>query len=161
MKEKQWGIVLIIVGILITITSISVKIYKDVINECINCSYMIYTIIWFIAGLITVLGFLLRRSDELEKIIAESNLKLNKEFKEAKKKEREKEKFQEFLKDFNESEKEVIEILHTYEGIRPNELEKRVSFSKESLNKVLKSLEKRKILTLMDTKKLYLLKFSK
>jgi len=161
MKEKQWGIVLIIVGIFITIVSIIVKLYRDVLNECDGCSYMIYTIIWFIAGFIIVIGFLLFRSDELDNMISESKLKLNKEFEEIKNKEREKENFQKFLMDFNKSEKEVIEILHTYEGISQNVLEKKVSYSNDILKKSLKSLEKREIITIMDSKKIYLLRLSK
>jgi len=160
MKQKQLGSILIFAGILITIISIFVKIYRDVLNKCINCSYGIYILIWFIAGFMTVIGLLLRRSDELENIIAESKLKLNNEFKEAKKKEREKEDFQVFMTDFTRSEREIIEILHTYEGITLSELEEKAGVSNKKLARTLENLEKRKIITIMDSK-IYLLKLSK
>jgi len=161
MKAKTWGIVMIFLGIIITFISIIVKLYRDVLNECVDCSYMWYTFIWLFAGLIVGTGFLLQRSDELDKILKESQLKINKELIDVKKKERSKDHFQEFLKDFDKKQRDVIEILHTYEGIKQRELENKISFSKDRLPKVLKDLETVEVISIMNSKKIYLVKLSK
>ncbi len=161
MKERQLGTLLVIIAILMTAISILVKLYRDVLNSCISCSYLVYTIIWFISGLILVTGLMLRRSGEIGRIIAESSLKMNREFEEAKKKEREKERFQDFLKDFSKEERDVIELLHTHEGMTLDELGKKSGLSGQFLGKTIKHLQKKEIVAIIDKKKAYLLKFSR
>jgi hypothetical protein len=160
MNEKKLGIGLIVAGLLIVVISIFVKIYNDSVNGCNGCSWMVYFFFWLFGGFVVVLGLLLFRTDELDKHLAESSIKMNDEFKKTKEFERQKEGFQDFLKDFNKNEKEIIEILHTYEGITFKQLEKKVTFSKEKMNSVLKTLEKKEILSVMDSKKVYLTKLS-
>jgi uncharacterized membrane protein len=157
MKEKIWGSVLIFAGIIIMIISFVLKIFRD---ECTNCSLLPYVLVWFLASIMTAAGLLLRRSDELDKILASSQLKMNEQLMEAKRKEREKESFQEFLSDFSGPEKALVETVHTYEGITLADLEKRVGLAKNTFRKTLQDLERRQIISIMDDKA-YLRKMSK
>ena len=161
MNEKKLGISFVVFGIMIVVVSIFVKMYNDMVYGCYDCSWMVYFIFWLFGGFIVVVGLLLYRTDELDKHLAESDIKMNEEFKKTKEYERQKEGFQEFLKDFTKNEQEIIEILHTYEGISLKQLEKKVSFAKEKMNSVLKTLEKREILSVMNSRKVYLTKLSK
>jgi len=159
MKPRSWGIVLIIIAVLLNVFSGFVKIILDMRCNC-SSSYMVYTLIWLLGGIIAVFGFLLLRSGEVQNHVKESHLKLNKELLEAKLKERKKSAFIEFVKDFNKDETEVIEVVHTYEGITRTELEGKVNLSKAVLDRILKKLEKDGIVSDMDSK-VYLRRMSK
>jgi len=168
MKEKTWGTWLIILGILGAVIGGTVKIIVDYQIRtdnvvCTDCmSYMTYMIIWFICGLIVAVGVLLRRSEDLQERIKESQLKINKEFKKTKREARKKEEFQKFLEDYSKDEVEVIEFLHTYEGIKLQVLQERVSFSKAKLRRILNKLEENNTVTMMpNSQKLYLSRMSK
>jgi len=150
MDESRWGKLLMFTGVIITIVSAGVKIAID--YECVGCSYLPYMIIWFIAGSMVAVGFLLWRSKELHETIKESQLKINKEFIKAKEKERAKEEFVKFLDGFKKDEIEVIEFLHTFEGIQKAELGKKVSISTAKLEKILQKLEKDDVISMMGEK---------
>jgi uncharacterized membrane protein len=161
MKEKGWGTVLVVIAALTTTVSILVKLYMEVLKSCASCTYLPYMIVWFICGLMLAAGLMMRRSGEIDRVIAESSLKMNRELEEAKKKERQKEEFQKFLEGFSGPEKNLIELLHTYEGITLKELEKKAGLSKEVFHKTFKSLQGKEIVALMDREKAYLLRMSK
>lgn len=160
MEEKNLGLVLMVTSVLVVLASSMVKIYADS-QRGSSSSYMPYMIIWLICGIGISVGFLLRRSKEIEKHIAESSLKADKEFVEAKRKEQEKDAFKEFLKGFDEKEKAVIEYLHTYEGRTLKQMAKDISYPEDELKKVLNKLEKDRVIAVMPDKKMYLLRFSR
>jgi uncharacterized membrane protein len=161
MKPKSIGIALAALGIAMTAISAAVKIYIDTVTRCIGCSYMPYLIIWLFSGLIVSVGVLLMRSGELEQDIAESKLRINKEFEEAKRKERERDGFQEFIRDFVGEEKQVIELLHTYEGITLGDLATRSGLPEEKLQRTMKSLERKEIAKILESGKIYLTRMSR
>jgi len=154
MKPKTWGIILIIIAVLLNLITALVKIIIELRCQC-STSFMVYTFIWFLGGLIAVGGFMLFRSGDVAKHVAESQRKMNEDLKKAKIKEREKDHFKEFLKGFSKQETEVIEYVHTYEGLTMNDLAGKVGLSRATLEKILKKLEKRGTVSVMDGK-LYL-----
>lgn len=157
-KDKRLGLVLIVFGVLIVLFSSSIKIlffqYSSLFSSML---------IWFVAGIITALGFMLRRSDEAQKMIEESRLKVNDEFKKAKKKEREKDEFVEFLSRFSKDEIEIIEQVHTYEGISKDSLVGQVVLSKSRFDKAFRRLINDKVISVHSeckTEKIYLNRIS-
>ncbi len=179
LNDKQLGLVLIIIGILIVIPGTVLKIYEGVQVQanfdnplCTNdpnCKSSLsglfpVAIFWFIGAIILSYGFLLRRSDELDEAIKSSDLKINEEFKKAKKKAREKDSFIKFQKGFTEDEIDIINIIHTKEGITEKQLEKRVSIPNNKFKSILNNLEKKGFIEKMvdnNTFKLYLKKLNK
>lgn len=158
-KEKRLGLILIIVGVLIVLFSSTIKIIFFSRSSLFSSM-----VIWFVAGILVATGFMLRRSDEAQKMVEESQLKINEEFKNAKKRERQKDEFIEFLSQFSKEEVEVIEYVHTYEGIMQSKLEKNVSMNKKEFGTIIRKLEKKDIIALMpsgSTNKIFLKKISR
>jgi len=146
MNEKKLGTLLMFSSIVIALTSSVIKM------AVLDIVFWPFALVWLVCGVMIATGFLLYRSNELEEHIKESQLMINKEFLKAKEKERAKDEFVKFLDGFKKDEIEVIEFLHTFEGISVKQLEDKVSFSKVKLDKILKNLEKDEVISVMGEK---------
>jgi hypothetical protein len=153
MNEKKLGNYLLISAALLVLISASAKIY---FFTKASLGYGPFVMLWFIAGLMAAAGFIMR-SSELERHIGESQLKVSKELKEAKEKERKKETFTKFLEKYSDKERQVIEFLHTYEGSTVDSVRRNFDFT---VDKIITRLEDEKVVEVLPSGKIYLKKLS-
>ena len=161
MNQKQIGIILICIGLLISLLAYGVKAKEDYYidqltmrlnNTCIledgyclhddrNWSY--YIISWLIGGALMILGAYLVFFDQTYRLLARQQEEFTKEVKEAK----EKDTFHAYLAGFTPDEQQIIKAIHEQEGIRQSTLRFRTGLSKSMLSLVISSLEKRDVVT--------------
>lgn len=150
MDHKVLGKLLIYLGIIIGIATIVLR------NIFFRYSgYGLYSAIALLCAGLIVTGMLMRRTD-VEDAIKESSLKINEEFKKAKKKTRSNQEFQDFLDRFEGDEKQVIEYLHTYEGATLKQMKQDLGLDPTV---TLQKLVKKKVVTVIGSKH-YLSRFS-
>jgi len=165
MNQKQIGLILIIIGIILAIAVYSVKMKDDtLINKVIqeqngSCylsdgtclhddrDFTPYIVGWIIAAALVILGIYLEFFDRAQEILMRQNREVSLALKDAKKKDSEKETFNAFLSGFNDDEKNVLKAIREQDGILQSTLRFRTGMSKTSLSLLLKSLEERDIIS--------------
>lgn len=161
MNKKQVGILLIIIGILLSGLTYSMKVREDnSINAIIliqggSCylpdgtclhedrSYLPYIFGWIISSAIILLGVYLIFFDKTEKILEKSRQDFKEEVKSSKKAK----EFDAFLSGFNAEEQIVLKAVNDNEGILQSTLRYKTGISKTGLSLLLKSLEDREIIS--------------
>ena len=161
MNQKQIGIMLIIIGVIIAGFTFIAKIREDKQIETIitlqggSCylpdgtclhedrDYTLYIIGFVVSAAILVLGIYLIFFNRTEKMIEKQATELKKELSESKKIK----EFDAFLSGFTDDEKKVVEAVHNQEGILQSTLRYKTGMSKTGLSLLLKSLEERGIIT--------------
>lgn len=165
MNQKQIGIILIIIGILLAIFVYYSKIREDKnIDEIImaqggSCylpdgtclhedrDYTIYIIGGILSGALILLGLYLLIFDKTQQTLAKQHLEVSHALKEAKRNEKSKDEFNAFLSGFKEDEQKILKAIREQEGIQQSTLRFRTGMSKASLSLMLKSLEERQIIS--------------
>jgi DNA-binding MarR family transcriptional regulator len=164
MDSKKIGIILIISAVIIASIVYIIKLREDaainlIIEERDSCflddgtclhaerDYTPYIVVWLVALSTCLIGIYLIFLDKTQKTLAEQQIKLASALNKAKKQEKEKDEFKAFLAGFNEDEQNVIRAIREQEGIQQSTLRFRTGMSKTSLSLMLKSLEKRDIIT--------------
>jgi uncharacterized membrane protein len=173
MNQRQIGIILIIISILLSILVISNKMnqetfIQDYFKEEGTCFTDDGTCLHnqqsnnFILGIIItlsliILGLYLIFFDKTQKVL----LKQHKEVSSAIKQSKEEEKFKAFLAGFSKKEKKVLEIIKEQEGIKQSTLRYKTETSKTALSLMLKDFEEKGYIHRKEdkkTKRIYLKK---
>ena len=157
MNQKQIGIILIVIGILVASSVFYMKYNEDVyINKIIveqggSCylpdgtclheerSIFPYVIGWIISAAIIMLGIYLVLFDKTQKLMVEQNEKISTALKDATKKD----EFTAFISAFPEDEQKLLKAIKEQDGITQATLRYRTGISKTSVSLILKSLEAR------------------
>lgn len=160
MNQKQIGIILIILGIIISGFVYVAKVREDRNIDAIitiqggSCylpdgtclhedrSYALYIIGWVISAALIILGSYLIFFNRTEQILEKQATELKHEIKESKKTK----EFDAFLAGFNADEQNVIKAINAQEGIQQSTLRYKTGMSKTGLSLLLKSLEERDII---------------
>jgi len=161
MNQKQIGIILIIVGILMTLfvytareredNNIKLIMQNSANNSCFledgTCLHKQNTHAFLLGGVLSIslilFGIYLSFVDKTQKVLAEHQVKVSSALKEAKKDD----KFNAFLSGFNEDSQKVLKAIKEQDGIKQSTLRFRTGISKSSLSLVLKELENKKIIS--------------
>ena len=160
MNQKQIGIIIAIIGILLVVFVYMNKVREDqYIKEimkqsngscfledgtCLHAdrTFTIYIIGGSLAASMVILGIYLIFFDRTQTVLAEHQVKISSALKEATKKD----EFTAFLSGFNKDEQEVIRAVKEQEGIHQSTLRYKTGMSKTSLSLTLQSLEERDII---------------
>lgn len=160
MNQKQIGIILIILGILLSIFVQVAKSNEDFYikqlmlendscflddGTCLHADRNItaYVIGWVISGIMVSLGIYLFFFDKTQKQLEQSTIIVSEALKEAKKQEKQKDEFSAFLTGFSSDEQKVLKAIKEQDGIKQSTLRYRTDISKTTLSLMLKSLEER------------------
>lgn len=163
MNQKRIGIIVIIIGIVLSGFTLIIKNREDLhINSyiedkgtcflpdgtCLHAQRDLTIYFGFLlsAGLI-ILGLYLIFFDKTQKVLAEHQIKVSNALEEASKRERDNAKFDAFLGGFKEDEKTILKAIKEQDGILQSTLRYRTGMSKTSLSLTLKSLEEREIIS--------------
>jgi uncharacterized membrane protein len=154
MNQRQIGIILIIVGIILAGIIYSIKAREDTyINSLIdergscfladgtclhNRDMLAYTIGWIFSASIFLLGIYL---------LSEQNLMISDALLETKRLEKEKSGFSAFLSGFSDDEQAVLKAIKEQDGILQSTLRYRTGMSKSTLSLMLNSFEGRGLIT--------------
>jgi len=163
MNQKQIGIIIIIVGILLgTFVYTSkvkedsyIKLFVDANGSCFledgTCLHNRVLTRFILGGILSaaliILGTYLVFFDKTQKVLAEHQIKVSSALKEAKEQEKEKDEFQAFLAGFNQDEKNILKAIKEQDGIKQSTLRYRTGISKSTLSLLLKSLEEKEIIS--------------
>ena len=164
MNQKQIGIIIIIIGIVLAGVVLLLKnredglIYQYIDEKCTcyltdgSClhedrNYVPYIIGWAISASMFLLGLYLAFVDKSNDLLAEQNIKVLEALRDAKKQEKEKDEFKAYLSGFSDEEQLIIKAIKEQEGIKQSTLRFRTGLSKTSLSLMLKNLEQRDIIT--------------
>jgi uncharacterized membrane protein len=163
MNQKQIGIILIVIGILMSIFVFYVKVENEqhialLVSETGTCflkdgtcmhnqGQILYILGWVLSASIIILGIYLIFFDKTQKVLAEHQVKVSRALEEAKKQDKEKDEFKAFLSGFNEDEQKILLAIREQEGIQQSTLRFKIGMSKTSLSLLLKSLEDRGIIS--------------
>ena len=164
MNQKQIGIIVLIIGLMLAGFVYVVKVREDnhinlLIKDQGSCflpdgtclhgdrDYMIYVFGWVISFGLVILGIYLIFFDKTQQVLAENQKKVVGALKDAKKVEKEKDEFKAFLSGFSQEEKSVLSAIHAQDGIKQSTLRYKTGISKSSLSLLLKSLEERRLIT--------------
>ena len=156
MENKKIGILLIIIGIILTLSFFSIKITenkvtKQIIQEKGTCflddgtclheeeNNFFYILGWTITAILISLGIYLILFEKSQKEII-STLKEQKEIK------THKEKFDILLKGLDDDEKKIITAIKEQDGITQQTLRIRADMHKSKLSIVLNGLEKKNLI---------------
>ena len=163
MNQKQIGIVLVIIGILVGVLTYSAKINEDrniasiIIAQGGSCylpdgtclhedrSYALYIFGGILAASLIILGLYLVFFEKTQQTLEKQRKEFAEEVKEAKKTK----EFDAFLEGFTDDEKKVINAVHSQEGIQQSTLRYKTGMSKAGLSILLKNLEEREIISRM------------
>jgi len=165
MNQKQIGIILIIIGILLAgfvyFTKAREDAYIDLFMEqnngtcyledgtCLHDSQplALYLLGGILSAALILLGVYLVFFDKTQKKLAQQHLEVSSALKEAKEKENEKDEFKAFLAGFTTEEQKVIKAIKEQDGIKQSTLRFRTGMSKTGLSLLLKSLEQKEIIS--------------
>ena len=165
MNQKQIGIVILILGLLVGVLVISAKIREDrQVNAFIaqqggSCyladgtclhedrSYTFYFAGGSIAVALLMLGAYLMFFDRAQIMLAEQHLQVSTALRDANIRDTEDSRWNTFLKGFNEDERKVLSAVKDQDGIQQSTLRFRSGVSKSSLSLMLKSFEKKGIIS--------------
>lgn len=160
MNQKQLGLTLILIGILLAMFIYFAKEREDYYVKHIidnqggicyledgTCLHDREYTMYFFGGIlnaaIIILGFYLIFFSRSQDIL----MKQHKEVAEALKEAKEKDEFQAYVAGFSEEEQKVLKAVHEQEGIQQSTLRYRTGIAKTSLSLLLKSLEERGVIT--------------
>lgn len=160
MNQKQIGIILVILGIVLAIFVQISKTNEDFYikqlmlenqscflddGTCLHADRNItaYVVGWVLSGIMVSLGLYLFFFDKTQKQLEESTLIVSEALKEAKKQEKQKDEFSAFLSGFSEDEQKILKAIKEQDGIKQSTLRYRTDMSKTTLSLMLKSLEER------------------
>jgi len=160
MNQKQIGIIILIIGLVLALVVLFVKLQEDkliesVIAEKDSCylddgtclhedrNYTLYILGWVLSSGLILLGLYLLIFDSTQKKLAEQQEKVSSALQEASKKD----EFKAFLAGFNEEEQKILSAIKEQDGILQSTLRYRTGISKTNLSLLLKSLEERGIIS--------------
>jgi len=163
MNQRQIGILIIIVGVILAGVVYTIKVKEDkaiklVINETGSCylsdgtclhedrDYVPYIIGFTLSAALLILGLYLMMFDKTQQRLAENQIKIAEALHGAKIADKEKDEFKAFISGFTEDEQKIIKAVKEQEGIKQSTLRFRTGLSKSTLSLLLKSLEERDII---------------
>ncbi len=173
--NKQIGIILVIIGLVLTILTSLAKekedFYIDTLIEendgvcvlendyCLHQDRKLggYIVGWVMGGSTIILGLYLLLFDKSHQQFTQQQEKFTKELKEAKKKD----EFAAYVAGFSEDEQSVLKAIKEQDGIKQSTLRFRTGISKATLSLMLKQLEEKKVISRKvsgKTKEVYLQK---
>jgi uncharacterized membrane protein len=163
MNQKQIGIIVIAVGVLLIVFTLLIKAHDDAqINMITEKTGTCYTKegvclheqarnIFLLGGVLSaaliILGAYLIFFDKTQKVLAEHQVKVSSALKEFKKQEGDKERFSAFLGGFTPEEQNVLKAIKEQDGILQSTLRYRTGMSKTTLSLMLKDLEEKEIIS--------------
>ncbi|MFH1456219.1 MAG: MarR family transcriptional regulator [archaeon] len=165
MNQKQIGIIIIILGVLLASFVIMEKQKEDsyinlIIQEQGGSCYLddgtclhddrSYTTFIFgtaLALALIIFGIYLAFFDKTQKTLAKHQIDLASALKETKQQDVEKSKFEAFLSGFSDEEQKVLKAVKEQEGIKQATLRYKTGMSKTSLSLLLKRLEEKEIVS--------------
>lgn len=157
MNQKQIGIILIVIGILLASSVFYIKYKEDaytnkiIIEQGGSCylpdgtclheerALFPYILGWIISAAVIMLGVYLILFDKTQKLMVEQHEKISTALKDA----TEKDEFTAFLTAFSEDEQKLLKTIKEQDGITQATLRYRTGISKTSVSLMLKSLEER------------------
>jgi len=162
MNQKQIGIILIIIGLIIASIVYTVKLREDknisiiIAKQAGSCyledgtclhdrSLLPFIAGWILSASLLILGIYLAIFDKTQSLLAKQHLEVSSALKAAKIQDKQKDEFKAFLSGFTEEEQKVLQAIQEQEGIKQATLRYRVGMSKASLSLLLKSLAERNI----------------
>jgi DNA-binding MarR family transcriptional regulator len=179
MNQKQIGVILIILGLIIGGFVYATKLREDKSIDAMisvqngSCyladgtclhddrSYTIYVIGYAIAAALLLFGLYLTFVDRTEEVLQRHQKDVSSALLAAKMVEKEKDEFGAFLSGFTEEEQRVLRAIREQDGIQQSTLRFKTGMSKTGLSLLLKSLEDREIISRKEdgkTNKVYLRK---
>lgn len=164
MNQKQIGVIIIIIGIILAGFVYFAKLREDraidlLVEQQGTCflddgtclhddrNITLYVIGWVLSGVLVVLGIYLGFFDKTQKMLAEHQVKVSSALKEASEKEKEKDEFKAFLAGFSEEEQNILKAIREQDGIKQSTLRFRTGMSKTTLSLALKKLEEKGIIS--------------
>lgn len=164
MNQKQLGLVLIIVGLVLAILVLLLKLQVESVliedysaahdtcitpeGTCLHTQTLIYAFIgWGIALAVFLLGIYLYFFDTTQQYLMAQNAMIAQALKEATKKTGTQEKFSSFLAGFTADEQKILTAIHEQDGILQSTLRYRTDLSKAMLSQLLAKLEDKGIVT--------------
>ena len=156
MNQKQIGIVIIILGLIVASFVFVFKNQADyaatqVLEEAGSCitekgclhekNNNLFLLGIVISVLMIGLGVYLIFFDKTQEKLAEHQVKVSSALKEAKVKD----EFKAFLGGFREDEQKILKVVHDQQGIKQSTIRYKADMSKTTVSLILKSLEERKI----------------
>lgn len=163
MNQRQIGIIVGVVGILLIILLLFIKAREEanirLITEKEGTCYLpdgtclheearnTYIFGGVLSAALILLGAYLIFFDKTQKVLAEHQVKVSSALKEFKKQENEKETFNAFLSGFTPEEQAVIKAIKEQDGILQSTLRYRTGMSKATLSLMLKALEEKGIIS--------------
>ncbi|MBU1201077.1 MAG: hypothetical protein KJ583_02730 [Nanoarchaeota archaeon] len=164
MNQKQIGIIIVVAAILLAMVVFMAKAKEDsyinaIIKDTGSCyladgtclhddrSYTVYILGWTLSLGLLILGIYLMLFDKTQRMLAEHQVKITSALKEAKEQDVKKDEFNAFLSGFSSEEQQVLKAIREQDGIKQSTLRYRTGMSKATLSLMLKSLEKRKIIS--------------
>ncbi|MFA6088259.1 MAG: hypothetical protein WC755_00215 [Candidatus Woesearchaeota archaeon] len=164
MNQKNIGIIIIIVGLLLSLFVYAVKLKEDKYIEeytkknntcylddgtCLHSdrSYTLYIFGFVISMSLIVLGVYLVFFDKVQRKILENQDEISHRLKEVKELENKKDEFSAFVSAFSEDEQNILKAIHAQEGIKQSTIRFKTGLSKTTVSLILSSLEKRKIVS--------------
>jgi len=165
MNQKQVGIILIIVGIILAGFVYITKVREDqhiatmiqiqqgscylADGTCLHDDrdYTIYIFGFALSFALFIFGSYLAFVDKTQQILEKHSREVSSALKDAKKYEKEKDEFGAFLGGFSDDEQKILKSVKEQEGIQQSTLRYKTGLSKTSLSLLLKSLEERNIIS--------------
>ncbi|MBR9690826.1 hypothetical protein GOV08_04025 [Candidatus Woesearchaeota archaeon] len=165
MNQKQIGVIVLIIGVILSIFVYSSKVREDQNIELViklqngSCyledgtclhqdrDFSLFIIGAFMSIAMIVLGLYLLIFDKTQVLLAKQQVEVSAALKDAKTKEKKTNEFEAFLSGFNSYEKKVIRTINSQEGILQSTLRFKIGMSKTALSLLLSDLEKRKIIS--------------
>jgi DNA-binding MarR family transcriptional regulator len=179
MNQRQIGIILIILGIVIAGFVYATKVREDKSIDAMiksqngSCylsdgtclhndrSYLIYVIGYALSIALIFFGLYLAFVDKTQQVLEKHSKEVSEALRDAKKFDKEKDEFGAFLSGFTDDEQKILKAVKEQEGIQQSTLRYKTGLSKTSLSLILKSLEEREIISRKEegkTNKVYLRK---
>ncbi len=161
MNQKQIGITVIIVGLVLAALVTGMKLREDSLIDAVieqqggSCylddgtclhsdrSFIPYIIGYVLSSALVILGVYLIFFDKTLEILSKQGKEVSEALLEAKKVEKEKDEFSSFLKGFSEDEQKVLKAIKEQDGILQSTLRYRTGLSKSTLSIMLKNMEEK------------------